>query len=176
MGTAICGYLERGDKVYIKMALIQSPLRLIFIRPNSTNDDVLSVVSTGTHGSFQCSYTDKLSNLRNDFVATESELLDYIDSMFVLLTNDEEPFESVQLSSPVFPSVLLSPATLSRQDIQTEVYNIIRSTLRNWPTRQLYPVAQRPERPLVVSLSDESSEEEEDGEIPHYQSRRSSTA
>ena len=113
-----------------------SSIQLNFVRNLSDGgkyDDILRVKKTTNVRLFCVEYEDRTGSVRNRSYATESEVLDFVESIFTLVPVDDEPFQCVQMTCPNFPAILLRTCDISKEDIQTAVWRVIRSTLRNWP-------------------------------------------
>lgn len=122
-------------------------LGIVFVRDinNSKKDDVITI---NPHKSsarmFQVEYRDSQNKLRNDNVCTEEEVFDFVDNMFNLLTIDEDPFNYVQLTAPMFPTILLKTYRLSDYPIRESVMSVVKNTVRNWPSAEEIVTAVRP--------------------------------
>ena len=81
---------------------------------------------------FLVNYTDYDSSVRYMFVASRDNLMQYIWSVFDFLRIDEEPFDKVQIVSPVHPSILLNVKCLNEHKVRT-VMKTIRQVIDNWP-------------------------------------------
>jgi hypothetical protein len=114
-----------------------APIRINFIRnadDGGSRDDVLTVYKTEIAGRmFLVEYEDRTGYVRNRMVVPESDVLDFIESVFTLVPVDEDPFVNVQLTCPSFPAILLRPCDLAKDEIQTAVWRVVRNTLQNWP-------------------------------------------
>uniref|UniRef100_A0A6C0I621 Uncharacterized protein n=1 Tax=viral metagenome TaxID=1070528 RepID=A0A6C0I621_9ZZZZ len=111
-------------------------LQLNFVRNLSdggSRDDIMRVKKTETPRLFCIEYEDRTGSIRNRAVATESEVLDFVESVFTLVPVDEDAFQYVQLTCPNFPAILLSTCSIRNEEVQTAIWRVIRATLRNWP-------------------------------------------
>jgi len=114
-----------------------SRIQINFIRDSndSNTDDVMRIrASEVSQNLYRVEYEDRTVTARNRLLATEGEVLDYVYSVFTLLPIDDDPFESVQITCPTFPSVLLRVKDLGRAQVQGAVTTIIKTTMRNWPS------------------------------------------
>uniref|UniRef100_A0A6C0HLB6 Uncharacterized protein n=1 Tax=viral metagenome TaxID=1070528 RepID=A0A6C0HLB6_9ZZZZ len=82
---------------------------------------------------FLVNYADHESNVRYMFTASRDNLIEYLWSVFDFLRIDEEPFDKVQILSPVHPSILLNVKSLNNRNVGT-VMKTIRQLVNNWPT------------------------------------------
>jgi hypothetical protein len=58
--------------------------------------------------------------------------------MFTLLPLDEDPFKVIQITAPSFPPIMLKIDQLSREEVRDSVGNVVKNTVRNWPTGKKY--------------------------------------
>lgn len=112
---------------------------LRFIRNQNDDghkDDVLTISpSPYSERTYELTFADRVNGIVNKFSSIESEILDYVDNVFVLLGADDDPYNAVQVDSPSFPSVMITMRKLERDDIRDSVMDILRSTLRNYPSK-----------------------------------------
>jgi hypothetical protein len=130
------------------------PIQIFFARSKTapTVDDILRIVPSNISGRFyDMSYTDNHSVVKAKYTATESEIFDYLDSMFALMLHDEDPFVQVQLQTPAFPAILLNVKSLCSPSVKDAFYVVVRNTLRNWPTAVMHP--SRSPRAAVVAAA-----------------------
>ena len=139
-----------------------SPLQLFFVRSGTTPDDILRITPSKVSARFyNMSYTDNNSVVKCEYTATESEIFDYIDSMFVLMQHDEDPFVQLQLQSPIFPSILLDVKSMADSTIQDAFYTVVRNTLRNWPTTVRHPLREAQIAAAAAAAAEETEEDED---------------
>ena len=94
-------------------------------------DDVITIRQNMSRD-FVVNYSDHDSNVRYMFTASRDNLVDYLWSVFDFLCIDEEPFDKVQIVSPVHPSILLNVKTLDKRKLGT-VMKTVRQMVNNWP-------------------------------------------
>jgi hypothetical protein len=58
--------------------------------------------------------------------------MDYIENMLTLLQMDDEPYEAVQISSPVYPSCYVKISNLTQEKIDN-MLDVLYSTFKHWP-------------------------------------------
>ena len=119
------------------MASSYPPLAFRFIRDTNFPrlDDILKIVPHGTSGRvFDVQYIDMEDRTKHALVASEREVLDFVEDMLDLLPVDQDPFVQVQLMVPAFPSVLLRPQDLEKVYVRDAFLRVVRNTLRNFPT------------------------------------------
>lgn len=116
-------------------------INICFIRKldNSAFDDVFSIIPNETCDKmFNISYRDGVNKVRNTNTVTEYEIYDFVENVFTLLPIDEDPFKTVQITAPSFPSVMLNVEKLGREEVRESIGNVIKNTIRNWPTGKNY--------------------------------------
>jgi hypothetical protein len=65
----------------------------------------------------------------------KEQLMNYVDTMLKGLENDEDPFESVQVSSAVFPSFIFRMDDHPRWEARDAIRSLIATTLESHVTR-----------------------------------------
>jgi hypothetical protein len=106
-------------------------LRIHIIRKVPEKDDVITIRQNLSRD-FVVMYSDRECKVRYSFIASRDNLIEYFWSVFDFLRIDEEPFEKVQVVSPVHPSIMLEVKTLTRDKVQT-VIRTLRQLFNNWP-------------------------------------------
>ena len=96
-------------------------------------DDSLTINPTTSQSVFSISYRDYLNGVRNQSIASEREVYDFIDNVFNLLPLDRDPFTHFQVIAPSFPTVLLEIPTMYNSAVRESVVSVVKNTLRNWP-------------------------------------------
>lgn len=94
-------------------------------------DDIISIRQNMSRD-FVVNYSDNDSSVRYSFIASRDNLIDYLWSVFDFLRIDEEPFNKVQIVSPVHPSTLLNVKSLDNRKVNV-VMKVIRQLVNNWP-------------------------------------------
>jgi hypothetical protein len=97
------------------------PITLRLIRKNASNksqDDVITIFRETNdykddYESFKLRYVDGLADVRHEMYLSGNELDLYFDSLFSLVSADTEPFESLQVLAPGFPSVLFNASRVN---------------------------------------------------------------
>jgi hypothetical protein len=106
-------------------------LRIHILRKVPEKDDIISIRQNLSRD-FVVTYSDRECSVRYSFIASRDNLVSYFWSVFDFLRIDEEPFEKIQIVSPVHPSIMLCIKNLTHAKI-----NIVMGTLRqlfnNWP-------------------------------------------
>lgn len=106
-------------------------LRIHIIRKIPEKDDVITIRQNLSRD-FVVTYSDRECSVRYSFIASRDNLMDYFWSVFDFLRIDEEPFEKVQIVSPVHPSIMLTVKTLTRDKVNT-IVRTLRQLFNNWP-------------------------------------------
>jgi hypothetical protein len=140
------------------MSTASRSLSIVFIRDvvNHANDDVVSIVpSDDSDRLYNVTYRDSHNNIRNNNTCTDTEVFDFVENLFNLLPIDEDPFTFVQISAPAFPSILLKINRLEEDTTQDSIMNIVRNTIRNWPsaTNMKRTITTPTSRPTTRSLT-----------------------
>lgn len=94
-------------------------------------DDIITIRQNMSRD-FLVNYTDHDSSVRYMFIASRDNLIEYLWSVFEFLRIDEEPFDKVQILSPVHPSILLNVRNLNDRKVRT-VMKTVRQLIYNWP-------------------------------------------
>ena len=97
------------------------PITLRLLRKNSTSkseDDVITIFRETNdykddYQSFKLRYVDGLADVKHEMYLSGDELDVYFDSLFSLMSADTEPFESLQVLAPGFPSVLFNASRVN---------------------------------------------------------------
>lgn len=97
------------------------PITLRFLRKNCTSkseDDVITIFRETNdykddYESFKIRYVDGTADAKHEMYLSGNELDVYLDSLFSLVSADTEPFESVQVLAPGFPSVLFNASRVN---------------------------------------------------------------
>ena len=97
------------------------PITLRLLRKNCTSkseDDVITIFRETNdykddYQSFKLRYVDGLADVKHEMYLSGDELDVYFDSLFSLVSADTEPFESLQVLAPGFPSVLFNASRVN---------------------------------------------------------------
>ena len=107
-------------------------LRIHILRNNCSERDDIITVRQNLSGDFIVAYCDKESSVRYSFTASRYNLIQYFWSIFDFLRIDEEPFDRIQIVSPVHPSIILNVKELTNAKVGTAM-RVIRQVVFNWP-------------------------------------------
>lgn len=123
------------------------PLVLRFIRKSSKNTDDDTMIITPKWKTLDNEVSVRDFEVKMEFAQVglspftpkstvtsmlSCELVQYVKSMCMLLTFDEDPFESLQVDAGNLPSVLLSVSNLDETLEHLESY--LKIATRSWPT------------------------------------------
>ena len=84
----------------------------------TSTDDVIHITNLDDT-LFTVRYIDKEVNLRYWFEATRDDVIEYMYSIFDMLRIDEEPFDSVQMTLPAFPTIIVRIGSLNEKTVRT---------------------------------------------------------
>ena len=96
------------------------PITLRLIRKNcksKSEDDVITIFRETNdykddYESFKVRYVDGTADVKHEMYLSGNELDIYLNSLFSLVSSDTEPFESLQVLAPGFPSVLFDASRI----------------------------------------------------------------
>lgn len=100
---------------------------------DSRLDDTLQIQKLGENN-VRVTYTERSEDGRlvDTTLMTYQRLIQYLYRIFWMLSLDEDPFQSVQLIVPGYPTTLIRVDTLRGQIVS--VMDVLASTLLHWPT------------------------------------------
>lgn len=75
-----------------------------------------------------------LSRVQNYYFVSEDELLQTIHNAFIMARVDRDPYVSIQVDIPGFPSVMLHREDLAQMEVLEIVMYNIQTCLRSWPS------------------------------------------
>lgn len=158
------------------------PILIRFIRRNHDQayDDTIRITceNLGAAGQVPRLYkyefrTLDLPRVQNYYFVSEDELLQTVHNAFVMARVDRDPYRSIQVDIPGFPSVMLDREDLAQQEILEIVMFNIQTCLRAWPSAmqpqpqpQTQPQQQRQlmtaliVRPIMADSSADNSDED----------------
>ena len=109
-------------------------LRIHIIRnidQQRARDDIITIRQNMSRD-FVVNYEDHDCSVRYSFIASRDNLIEYLWSVFDFLRIDEEPFDKVQVVSPVHPSILMNVKRLDDRKFKV-IMKTIRQLVNNWP-------------------------------------------
>jgi hypothetical protein len=86
--------------------------------------DMIKVVVT-----YAATGTQENSSFSNSFVVSRSGAYGYVMSLVASILRDTDPFEHLQISSAMFPSVIYAVEELEDDDIRAAIQDIVYATL-----------------------------------------------
>lgn len=126
-----------------------------FANGRPSTDDILTVTKLGEN-SVRLVYSEASDDGKTIDVMqfTYQQFIAYLYRVFWLLGLDEDPFKSVQLFIPGYPTILLEVGTL-RQNVNV-LLELVMSTCFAWPTigrlpTTSFPPVRNPEQPTNSS-------------------------
>jgi hypothetical protein len=110
-------------------------MQLRFIRnmkSDGATDDILTIKRVGDD-SYTLVYNDQESSIKTKKLKLTSDgVIEFLKLTLRLVSVDEEPFHSVQITLPSFPAIIVSPENLISQT-RDLIYDSVEATMRNWP-------------------------------------------
>lgn len=89
-------------------------------------DDILRIFDDDAHEDmYRVVYTPNDCDGVNEFFLTYRDLQDYISTILKSLENDTDPFEYVQLMTPIHPSVMYHTSDLEERDTRWHLEDMI---------------------------------------------------
>ena len=118
------------------------PITLRLLRKDKTakKDDIIKIhyYSDPDTELYMIDYKDPESDTQSGVVHHSSEWLTgeevdtYLDSLFTLLTRDDDPFEKFQISAPGFPNILLKIDDLKKARVREAIHNVLPVLAKFW--------------------------------------------
>lgn len=104
-----------------------APNAMLFITKSGNRDDIIKFhpcYNLLDRYSVEYIPSDITKNKYN-FILNRSELSEYIESILDSLRYDSEPFDEIQLTTKMFPSIMFCIQDLERRNIRTIIENSI---------------------------------------------------
>lgn len=113
----------------IRMVLIAT---IYFIQSGQPEkDDVVRICSTPDADEYIVSYKPwEYKRVRNEFSLSYMEVLNYVNTIIRSLEHDDDPIDSIQISTAIHPSVMFHLADLETVEIRNIFDDMLRSALR----------------------------------------------
>jgi hypothetical protein len=108
------------------------------VKNTAKDDDVITVSRTYCNGTLKMLYKDRHNKSEYLTTLSESGFLRYLDTLFVLLENDVEPFESIQFSCPQYPPVMFKVYDVGRYTVQDSIKEAVKDTFASWKMNTLH--------------------------------------
>lgn len=105
---------------------------LIFLTRNQclNKDDVLTVFQKNDTHFLTVKYRPGDGSRIRSFDMSERETMTYLSDIFKSLEYDTDPFDKIQLTTSIHPSVLYEVATLGDKDVRYRMEDMIQDALR----------------------------------------------
>lgn len=130
-------------------------IQIRFIRkgvPDPSRDDILKVTKVGEN-SLRLVYSERNAyDTFTDYLhVSYAQFIAYMYRTILLLTLDEDPFQSVQLFVPTYPTLLLSVSALKENT--GYILEMITNTMSNWPLASRFNEPEGPTSSHTVTTS-----------------------
>jgi hypothetical protein len=113
----------------------KASIEIRFLRDKESSKDDVVVISQVSADSYNIAYNDHYSGVKNKvFAVTRDAVMKFLSLSLRFLTVDEEPFQSVQVTLPSMPAIMVSPKNLSSQT-RDLIYDSVEATMDFWPLK-----------------------------------------
>jgi hypothetical protein len=111
---------------------IHNSISILFVRDtnNSKKDDSIVIKPTDTDNFFQVTYKDLINKSKHEIHMTGESLRSYILSLFHIVGYDSVPFDSVQISFPMFPCIMIDMKDVKDENLRFRLQAMIDFTLK----------------------------------------------
>jgi hypothetical protein len=100
--------------------------------PDSSSDDILRIYEDDDYlEMYRIVYTAPDLKKDNAFYMTKTKVVAYIHDLLKSLTHDAIPFEALQVTPSIFPSVVYHVSELDDPDVRYLIEDVIETSLRN---------------------------------------------
>lgn len=105
---------------------------IFLTRPGGgSGDDIIKISEcSASHHLFGVTYRAPDYANRKRFVLSESRVIDYVEDILRSLQHDSDPFEFVQISTPIHPSILYHVSDMDNSATRDLVITMIRMAMR----------------------------------------------
>lgn len=106
---------------------------LLFTRKNhnSHHDDKIIVrTHERSHDVFEVTYSSPELRLDRQFSASLSSVIHYIEDSLTSMRHDIDPFENIQVTTSIHPSVLYHVSDMDESSVRDLILNMLRDSLR----------------------------------------------
>ena len=90
----------------------------------SNRDDRVDVRTFNDTGLYRVTYSTPEFRNNKTFVATESQVLNYLEDVLFSLSRDTDPFDRFQLNTHIHPPVMYHVADLYEEDVRRMILNM----------------------------------------------------
>jgi len=95
------------------------------------NDDIITVRRVAEYpGIFQVTYNSPDFTFGKTFTSHGNSVCTYIEDSLTSMTHDTDPFENIQVSTVVHPSVLYHVSDMDNCDVRELILHMIRDAMR----------------------------------------------
>ena len=95
-----------------------------------TVEDMPDIVSVKTK------FRNNSEDIENQFYLPRGAAIDYVNTLIGSIQCDDEPFDSIQLNSAMFPSVMYRVSQLDEDSVRSSIQNIVYSTFNTHVFRE----------------------------------------
>ncbi len=117
------------------------PITIRLVRNSNAShlsDDVVHLIPCDTsRRTYYLRFIDHLNQTRSETEVVESEYLDYVRNLITLAKVDADPYESIQISTPSFPVILLDIDDIDF-NVQSALIDVLTSAMRSYPVSLTY--------------------------------------
>lgn len=114
--------------------VVKPIIQFRFFRSDDKKTDDYVNITQKSVDSYNITYVDQDSNLKTRTMDVDrAGVINFMSLTLRLLTIDEEPFISLQVTLPSLPTILLTPRNLTSQTREL-IYDSLDMTMDNWPT------------------------------------------
>ena len=101
-------------------------------KKDESNDDIITVENEDLHGFvFKVSFRPgEFRNTTNVFYMNRHDTIEYFSSIFKSFSHDVDPFDKVQLSTRMHPSIMYDVIDLEDPDVRWKIEDLIYQALR----------------------------------------------
>ena len=107
-------------------------ISILFVRDtnNSKKDDSIVIRPTDTDNFFRVIYKDLINKSKHEIHMTSESLRSYIHSLFHIVGYDTFPFDSMQISFPMFPCIMIDMKNMKDEDLRFRLQAMLDFTLK----------------------------------------------
>lgn len=107
-------------------------ISILFVRDtnNSKKDDSIVIRPTDTDNFFRVIYKDLINKSKHEIHMTAESLRSYILSLFHIVGYDTFPFDSMQISFPMFPCIMIDMKNMKDENLRFRLQTMLDFTLK----------------------------------------------
>jgi hypothetical protein len=106
---------------------------------NESRDDIIRIRTVEDMPdivSVKAKFRNNAEDVENQFYLPRGAAIDYVNTLIGSIQCDNEPFDSVQLNSAMFPSVMYRVSDLNEDSVRSSIQNIVYSTFNTTVFRE----------------------------------------